>query len=147
MEKGNELTGGAIGTMEAPSLYDLVKKSIYALWLECLMYQKKLNRDRVQVTLKHYGSGETGFKMGVLALWEALRFKLDYHPKENCVIKLKEFEKNGGFEQGNKFKLADAERAFRYMTEFMEKDGITRFELKKPRADLEVLDGLNEEDF
>ena len=132
-----------VGTMEAPSLYDVVKKQIYALWLECLLAQRQINKQRVQAKQDDYNY-ENDFKAGVMALWRAIEFKLDYHPDTDCVRALKKFDEQGIFKGTTEVKLETLEEAFKQMTAFLEKNGVTRFETKRARSDLEIIEGLDE---
>ena len=138
--------GNLIGTMEAPSLYDIVKKTIYELWLNCLRLQIKINKQRAQFPVHGAYPGEIEFRTGLIALWRTIEFKLQYHPEAECVKKLKEVEATGIFsgKDLDKIKLETLEEVFRHMTAFLEEDGITRFERKKARSDLEIIEGLDE---
>lgn len=139
----------SISTMEAPSLFDLVKKNIFSSWYDCWQLEKKIHRQRAEGGKDMIFNGEYDFKAGVMALWRAIEFKLDYHKDTEVVKELRALEKRGLFSEKNldKANWLAFDNAFRLMGAYLELSGVTRYERKKPRADLEAIEGLDEEEY
>lgn len=115
------------GKVESKPL-DEVKKQYFKDFEAARASLYAINKKRVQTPkAKNFGGAESSFKAGVLKLYDACRVKFRYHKTNESVKKLIEIEGKIGY----RISLKDAELVFKLLTEFLEVNGLTRYELDK----------------
>ena len=108
---------------------DVVKRQIYGYWVTASGYRTRIHKQKVQVGNLDYYNFESDFKSAVLELYYACEPKLHYKKEADCVVKLKQLEPV--ITPGSKFNLTVAEAVLQLLTEFLELNGVTKFEKEK----------------
>ena len=108
---------------------DVVKRQIYGYWVTASGYRTKIHKQKVQVSNLDYYNFEPDFKSAVLELYYACEPKLQYHKETACVDNLKRLALV--IVPDSKFNLNVAEAVLTLLTEFLEIDGVTKFEKDK----------------
>lgn len=113
-------------------LWDEVKRTLFGYWNDANNILYIIDKRRIELKTdddKALGSEVEQFKAATLRLYRACRSKLNYHAGDQCVKDLKA-EKIDDLKPRD-LTLAKAETYFRLLTDFLEIDGVTRFEMKK----------------
>jgi len=118
--------------------WEEVKHTIYGYWVDANHALFVVDLTRVQDTkLKSFGKAEDQFKAGVLRLFRAVRSKLWYHKEAKCVRELSVGCKDGEYvldaflERPSDLAFLKAVGYFLLLSDFLELDGVTRFEKKE----------------
>lgn len=126
-------------------LFDTVKHRLFLYWVEANHFLYLIDRRRVQVGGdSDLGSAEYSFKSKVLQLYRAIRSKLCYHEKTKTVKQINALKPDDYLFKPHQFKLESAFTLFSLLTDFLEIDGITRFEMRQSdpnHALMEELEG------
>ncbi len=131
MSEMEEEKSRVFGSLAAMPLYEEVKKKIFSYWCEANAALREINERRIpdaRITEKHVERYATTFKASVLQLFFSVFQKFAYHKDAECVKRLRELRIEKFLRNPASLDLDAAQEIFVNLTEFLEIDGITRFE-------------------
>lgn len=134
---------GVPSTFAGLPLFDTVKHRLFLYWCEANHYLYLIDRHRVQVEqAKDFGGYEYSFRAKVIQLYRAVRAKLGYHEGSDTVRAIQSLKPDLFLAKPHLVKLSDAIELFTYLTEFLEIDGITRFEMRQADVNHALMEEL-----